>query len=214
MAAPRRSTLPNGDTRRLSKRNRLTRAASRLDGRRLAQASTMGLGARIRDARKRRSWSLGQLGQKVDLTAARLSQIERGDGVGAPLEIWYALGQALQVPFQADFARDRAEEPLDAGHLGIQDLALRLGRTLGFTRTFELPTRPANPSLSVDVGLRDDTRRLLIIEECWKHIRQHQREHQEHQTQDRGSRGAGRFRRRRCGSLQGRRLLDRSRHPA
>ncbi len=151
----------------MSRRNRLTRAASRLDARRLAHASAVTLGGRVRDARRRRRWSLRQLGERVGLTAARLSQIERAGGAGAPLEVWYALGQALGLPFQAAFARDKAEEPFDAGHLGIQDLALRLGRITGRSRSFELPTRPADPSLSIDVGLRDDARRLLIIEECW-----------------------------------------------
>ena len=69
--------------------------------------------------------------------------------------------------FKAEFARDRLEEPLDAGHLLIQELALRLSRQLGVGRAFELPTKPANPALSIDVCLRDDPRRLLVIEECW-----------------------------------------------
>jgi hypothetical protein len=59
------------------------------------------------------------------------------------------------------------EEPTDAGHLGIQELVLRLGRSTGRTRTFELPTRPADPALSVDVGLRDDRQRVLMLNECW-----------------------------------------------
>jgi hypothetical protein len=49
----------------------------------------------------------------------------------------------------------------------MQELALRLGRETGRARTFELPTRPANPSHSIDVCLRDDAQRFLIIEECW-----------------------------------------------
>ena len=42
-----------------------------------------------------------------------------------------------------------------------------MGRGTGFGRTFELATRPSNPGYSVDVGLRDDVRRLLLLEECW-----------------------------------------------
>ena len=30
-----------------------------------------------------------------------------------------------------------------------------------------MPTRPADPALSVDVGWRDDQRRVLILNECW-----------------------------------------------
>lgn len=145
----------------------LSRAGARVEGRRLARLATTGLGASVRAARKRRGWSQQQLAKRIGLTHGRVGQIERNESAGPSLEVWYALGNALEMPFKAEFARDKAEEPLDAGHLGIQDLALRLGRALGFTRTFELSTRPANPSLSIDVGLRDDTRRLLIIEECW-----------------------------------------------
>lgn len=108
-----------------------------------------------------------QLGEKVGLGASRIGQIERGDGTGVALEIWFALGHALDIPLAVELGRDQFLEPFDAGHLGIQELGLRLGRQTGFNRTFELPTRPSNPALSVDVGLRNDERRFLIIEECW-----------------------------------------------
>lgn len=83
------------------------------------------------------------------------------------MEVWFALAQALGVHLKVEFGRDPVQEPDDAGHLAIQELALRLGRPTGRARTFELPTRPANPSLSIDVCLRDDPQRMLIIEECW-----------------------------------------------
>ena len=44
---------------------------------------------------------------------------------------------------------------------------LRLAKQLGIARFFELPTRPIEPSMSVDVGWRDDTRRVLLLNECW-----------------------------------------------
>lgn len=47
---------------------------------------------------------------------------------------------------------------------------MRVGRGAGFQRTFELPTRPANPSHSTDVGLRDDRGRWLLLVECWNTI--------------------------------------------
>jgi hypothetical protein len=66
-----------------------------------------------------------------------------------------------------ELGRDAFEPPADAGHLAIQDLVLRLGRQLGITRFLELPTRPSDPALSVDVCWRDDRRRVLLIHECW-----------------------------------------------
>jgi hypothetical protein len=107
------------------------------------------------------------LGARVGLSHARIGQIERGEGAGPALEVWFALGQALDLFFKAEFGRDRGELPDDAGHLGMQELAFALGRQTGRGRTFELRTRPTEPSLSIDVCLRDDVERVLIVEECW-----------------------------------------------
>jgi transcriptional regulator with XRE-family HTH domain len=140
---------------------------SRVEGRRLATGSALGLGAQVRAARLRRGWTQRLLGGRVGLTASRIGQIERGDGRGVSLEAWYAIGQALDLRLKVEFGRNHHEEPTDAGHLGTQELVLRLGRGAGRTRMFELPTRPADPALSVDVGLRDDGQRVLILNECW-----------------------------------------------
>jgi hypothetical protein len=103
----------------------------------------------------------------VNLDGSRIGQLERGDGAGASLEVWFAIGDALGIPLKTEFGRDQREDTFDAGHLAIQELCLRLGRAAGYARTFELRTKASNPSLSIDVGLRDDRRRVLVIEECW-----------------------------------------------
>lgn len=151
----------------MPRRTRSSRAAAVLEGRRLAAMLAITLGAQVRAARKRRGWSQLALGDKVGLAPSRIGQIERGRGYGASLEVWLALGQALGIFLKVDFGRDHVQEPEDGGHLGIQELALRLGRLTGRQRTFELPTRPTNPSFSIDVGVRDDSLRVLFIEECW-----------------------------------------------
>ena len=124
------------------------------------------LGGRVRRARKKRQLSLNQLAARVGLTPARVSQLERGEGTGSALEVWVSIGIALDIPFKAEFWRDRKEDADDAGHLSIQDLALRLARETGRARSFELQTKPS-PGHSVDVCSRDDTLRLLVIQECW-----------------------------------------------
>ena len=144
-----------------------TRLPSRLEGRRLAREAITALGPRIRAARLRRKWTQAMLGQKVGLTASRIGQIEAGRDTGPGIEVLFSLSVVFDIPLKVEFGRDAEAEPVDAGHLKMQELGLLLGRQTGFGRTFELSTKPANPSYSIDVGLRDDTRRLLIIEECW-----------------------------------------------
>jgi hypothetical protein len=63
--------------------------------------------------------------------------------------------------------RDLRGDTKDVAHLAMQELVLRSGRAAGYRGSFELSTRPAEPWRSVDVGLRDDRRRRLIIAECW-----------------------------------------------
>jgi hypothetical protein len=96
-----------------------------------------------------------------------VSDIERGLGGGHTLDAWQRLGLALGTPLVVSLQRDRLEETSDAGHLAMQELLLRLGRRCGYLRSFELAARPSEPWRSTDVGLRDDRRRVLILEECW-----------------------------------------------
>src|SRR3954467_8095077 len=124
-------------------------------------------GQKVRLARRRRQWTQAQLGKRAGLAQTTLSKIERGEGGTLSLESWQQVALVLALPLDLTLGRDALEEPADAGHLGIQELVLRLGRQRGFGRTFELATRPHNPSHSTDVGLRDDRRRLLIQVECW-----------------------------------------------
>jgi hypothetical protein len=80
--------------------------------------------------------------------------------------VWQQVALVLELPLDVTLGRDAHEEPADAGHLGLQELILRLGRSTGRRRTFELATKPADPIRSTDVGLIDDTQRRLILIEC------------------------------------------------
>jgi transcriptional regulator with XRE-family HTH domain len=148
---------------------RVVRRATVIEGAREAQALVATLGAAVRRARTARRWTLEALGRRVGVSRARLSQIERGNGAGTPLQTWIALGIALGRPLAIGFSRPLGESrlPVDAGHLEMQEHLLRLARATGRNGTFELPTRPADPSRSTDVGLRDDGIRVLIQAECW-----------------------------------------------
>lgn len=146
-------------------RNTPTRAVA--VGRRRAARALAGLGEQIAAARGRRGWTQLALATRLGITQARQSQIEAGKSGGLHAELWFATAEALGVPLRFEFARDPFQELEDAGHLELQEVMLAFGRQTGFSRTFELPVGTTSGVLSVDVGLRDDARRLLVLEECW-----------------------------------------------
>ena len=148
---------------------RIVRRQAVIEGAREAQALAATLGGGVRAGRTAKNVTLAALSARVGLSRARLSQIERGEGSGTPLRVWIALGVALGRPLAVSFTRPLGESrgPADAGHLEIQEHVLGLARTTGRHGTFELPTRPSDPSRSTDVGLRDDRHRVLIQTECW-----------------------------------------------
>ena len=144
------------------KRPELAAEAVRLNLEQLAR-----LGGDLRAARVRRRLTQAQLGSRVGLARSTVSDLERGRGGSHTLDTWQRLALAVDRPMRIELRRDAREEPADAGHLAIQELVMRLGRRAGYGRTFELRTRPPDPSRSTDVGLRDDRARVLILMECW-----------------------------------------------
>jgi hypothetical protein len=101
-----------------------------------------------------------------------LSRIELGRGRGASLERWVAIGLVLGRPLAVSLSRPLGQlrEPIDAGHLAMQEHLIRRARAHGRSPFFELPTRPADPSRSIDVGIRDPANRVLIVAEAWNTI--------------------------------------------
>jgi len=83
------------------------------------------------------------------------------------MDAWQRVATVLERPLRVDLGQDPIQPPVDAGHLAMQELVIRLGREAGYTGHFELPTRPSDPTRSTDVGLRDDRRRRLVQVECW-----------------------------------------------
>jgi transcriptional regulator with XRE-family HTH domain len=132
-------------------------------GDREATALAATLGAELRVTRRRRRMKQVELAARVGLRHARISELERGQGASAPLAVWLRIGLAIGRPFAAAFSRDVVASPRDAGHLAAQELVLELARIHGREGFFELATRPEDPSRSVDVGVRDDRYRVLIL---------------------------------------------------
>ena len=139
-----------------------------INGRREAMAIAATMGRHVRAARRANRWSIAELARRAGLGVARLSEIERGLGTRAPLETWVALELALERPLGVTFTRPlgRSSAVIDAGHLEIQEFVLHLARATRRSGTFEVPTRPADPNRSTDVGIRDASIRTRILAEC------------------------------------------------
>jgi hypothetical protein len=93
--------------------------------------------------------------------------MEAGKAAGTPPEVWFALAVALERFLRFEFARDPLLELADAGHADMQELLLRVTKSAGYSGGFELRTRAADPSRSIDVPLVARTARRLVIGECW-----------------------------------------------
>jgi transcriptional regulator with XRE-family HTH domain len=150
---------------------RIRRTRARIAGDTEATRLAATLGQVVREARRAGRLRLVDVARRVGISPSWLSDIERGQGLGAPLQTWVALGVALQRPLAVGFSRPLdsagAAGPVDAGHLEIQEAVLRLARATNRPGTFELPTRPTDPRRSTDVGIRDPRRHLRILVECW-----------------------------------------------
>jgi transcriptional regulator with XRE-family HTH domain len=128
------------------------------------------LGAELRSSRRRRRLTQARLGEIVGVVQSTVSDMELGRGGSLSMDVWQRAFGAMERPLLLSLGRDAMEDTADGGHLGIQELVLRLGRASGYAGVFELATRPSDPARSTDVGLRDDRRRRLLLVECWNTI--------------------------------------------
>jgi transcriptional regulator with XRE-family HTH domain len=146
---------------------RRKRTSSEIAGAREAQAIAATLGREARSTRQRRRLTQAELGLRVGLSQSEISHLEAGHGQGTSIATWTAIGIALGRPLAIGFGRDIVPTTQGAGHLAGQELLLRLAAAHGRVGQFELPTRATDPSLSIDVCLRDRKARLLILAEIW-----------------------------------------------
>ena len=146
------------------------RRRARIVGAREAQAIAANLGRDTRVTRLRRRLTQEGLGERVDLSQAEISRLEHGNGAGASIETWVAIGMALGRPVAIGFGRDVVDPELrDAGHLAAQELVLRVARAGGWSTQIEAPSDPARPLHATDVLLsRGDGTTVLV--EIWNRL--------------------------------------------
>jgi len=147
------------------------RTNAELDGTIEARSIAGTLGRELRVACRRRGLTQAQLARRVGLSRARIGELQRGEGATAPMEVWVKIGKAIDRPLAMSFSRAiEPDEPRDAGHLAAQELVLGLARQHGRRADFELPTRPIDPGRSIDVAVRDDDARVIVVVEIWNRL--------------------------------------------
>jgi transcriptional regulator with XRE-family HTH domain len=149
---------------------RRKRTSFEIAGAREARAIAANLGREARSTRQRRRLTQHHLGLRVGLSQSEISHLEAGHGHATSIATWTAIGIALGRPLAIGFGRDIVPAAQDEGHLAGQELLLRLAAAHGRVGQFELATRAADPSLSIDVCLRDSKARLLIVVEVWNRL--------------------------------------------
>ena len=102
-----------------------------LDAERTNQEQLVKAGRFVREARHRRRTTQRELGAAVGLSQSAISRLECGEGGGLTLDLWQRIAIALNITLRVTFQRDPLAETVDAGHLAMQELALRLGRRAG-----------------------------------------------------------------------------------
>jgi transcriptional regulator with XRE-family HTH domain len=149
---------------------RRRRTGAALAGASESTALAATIGRQLREARRARQLTQAAAGERVGISHARWGQLERGHGSGAPLGLWIAAGIAVGRPMAISLTRSTTPLPREAGHLGAQEALLRWAAGAGNAGTFELQTRPAPNATYIDIGIRDDRRRLLEVIEVWNTI--------------------------------------------
>lgn len=140
-----------------------TQLAAEARRRNLEQLSR--LGAQIREGRLRRRLTQARLGRLVGLTQPTISEIERGNGGSHTADTLQRVALAVDRTLRLELPRDPLEEPVDAAHLAIQELVLKIGRAVGYVGRFELSTSRRSDR-SADAGLIDRRRHLALLCEC------------------------------------------------
>jgi DNA-binding XRE family transcriptional regulator len=122
------------------------RTSLAVQARRSLQNLLVSEGQKLRRARKRRRWTQVDLARRTGVSPSTISAVERGDGGALSLELWQQVALVL-LPLKLEIGRDLMEEPVDAGHLRIQELVRGwVGRRGGGGPSRSQPSRMSQPA--------------------------------------------------------------------
>jgi transcriptional regulator with XRE-family HTH domain len=151
MARPRRPSRPV--------------AAARLD-----RELLLVVGRGIREARLRRGLTQHAVAHLAGTSSSTVQRLEAGRAVNASLDSLQRVAHAVGRPLRFELAPDVRREPVDAGHLAMQELVVRLGRAAGYVAIPEMPAVRHGSWRSTDVALRNDAERRFLLVECWNSL--------------------------------------------
>lgn len=126
------------------------------------------LGTALRDRRVAAHLTQRQLAERVGVSQAELSRLERGLGAGTGIDVWAACGSALGMQLAAFFEQAAgASLPRDIEHLRRQNLVLAVSAPGGWIGVPEATVDPGRWSRSIDVLLKRAMRREAAVVEIW-----------------------------------------------
>lgn len=128
------------------------------------------VGHALRESRLRRGLTQRAVAARAGVSTSTVQRVEGGRSGSITLDSIQRTALAVGRPLRIELALDPHREPLDAGHLGIQELVVRLGSSGGYVALPEMLAGRVGSWRSTDVALRTDLRRWLLIVECWNTI--------------------------------------------
>ncbi len=154
-AAPTIANGPPPGTAAPSIRRPVARATHEvMRGRGRADAVAIRLGVGLRDARATAAMSQAEAATRARISQARWSELERGLGANAPIELWAVVAAAIGVQLAAFLeAVSGASLPRDIEHLRRQSALVERAAAGGWSPAPEMPVTRGGTGRVIDVLL-------------------------------------------------------------
>jgi hypothetical protein len=137
-------------------------------GRGRADAVAVRLGVGLRDSRVAAAMTQAEAAARARISQARWSELERGLGANAPIELWAVVAAAVGVQLAAFLEQvSGADLPRDMEHLRRQSAVVERAAAGGWSPAPEMPVTRGGSGRVIDVLLTRDSRREAAVVEVW-----------------------------------------------